>query len=252
MKILILAAGYGTRLYPLVKDTPKPLLDISGRPLIDYILDQVRTLEGLTEVFVVTNNKFFEVFQEWTKTHGQFSVPITVVNDGTRSPDDRLGSVGDIHFVIQQKKVNEDLLVIGGDNLFDEDFHGFFSFAKGKSPHAAIGVYDIHNIKDASKFGVVDTDKYGKIISFEEKPEKPKSSLIAMCVYYFPQPTLGLVSKYLGQSHKADKAGDYIKWISSQGDVYAFQFRGKWYDIGSIESYKEAQEKFVKRERKNQ
>ena len=245
MKVLILAAGYGTRLYPLVVDTPKPLLEVKGRYLIDYTLDKVGGLKGLSEVLVVTNNKFFEVFQNWAKEHAKFPAKITVINDGTKSPDDRLGSVGDINFVINDQEIKEDLLVVGGDNLFDDDLQEYFKFAQGRIPEATIGVYDIHNIKEATKFGVVDIDKYGKIISFEEKPEKPKSSLIAMCVYYFPKGKVGCVADYLKQSNKADKAGDYIRWLSQQGNVYAFQFRGKWYDIGSIEAYREAQEQFI-------
>lgn len=244
MKVLILAAGYGTRLYPLVVDTPKPLLEVQGKCLIDYSLDKVKNAEFLNEVLVVTNNKFYTVFQDWAKKHSQFPAPIKIINDGTKTPDDRLGSVGDIHFAIQQEKVQDDLLVIGGDNLFDDDLSKYFSFAGEKNPSATIGVYDIHSRKEATKFGVVDIDNYGKIISFEEKPEKPKSSLIAMCVYYFPKATVGLVAEYLKLSNKADKAGDYIKWLSQKHGVYAFQFKGKWYDIGSIESYHEAQEKF--------
>ena len=244
MKVLILAAGYGTRLYPLVVNTPKPLLEVKGKCLIDYSLDKVRNAKSLNEVLVVTNNKFFEVFKDWAKKHSKFPAPIKIINDGTKTPDDRLGSVGDIHFTIQQENIEDDLLVIGGDNLFDDDLSQYFAFAEEKNPAATIGVYDIHSLKDATKFGVVDIDNYGKIISFEEKPEKPKSSLIAMCVYYFPKATVGLVAKYLNESHKADKAGDYIKWLSQKNSVYAFQFRGKWYDIGSIESYREAQEKF--------
>src|SRR3989338_8733767 len=117
MKVLILAAGYGTRLYPLVKDTPKPLLKIGDKPLINYLLEKIGGLNGLTEVLVVTNNKFAAVFKEWAKKQKGYVVPITIINDGTETPDDRLGSVGDINFVLEKELVQEDLLVIGGDNL---------------------------------------------------------------------------------------------------------------------------------------
>ncbi|OGX27770.1 MAG: hypothetical protein A2787_06335 [Omnitrophica WOR_2 bacterium RIFCSPHIGHO2_01_FULL_48_9] len=245
MKVLILAAGYGTRLYPLVTDTPKSLLDVQGQPLINYIVRRVEKLSGLNEILVVTNNKFFKVFQNWAAAQTQCPVKIKIINDETKSPDDRLGSVGDIHFVIQQGSLKEDLLVVGGDNLFTDDLSQYFAFAHKKSPGITIGIYDIHDRKEARKFGVVDIDNYGRITSFEEKPEAPRSSLIAMCVYYFPQATVGLVAEYLKESIKADKAGDYIKWLCSKKEVYGFAFHGKWYDIGSIESYREAQEKFI-------
>lgn len=245
MRVLILAAGYGTRLYPLVKNTPKSLLDIQGQPLINYILKRVESLPELKEILVVTNNKFFKVFKKWAAAQKKCPVKIKIINDGTKSPDDRLGSVGDIHFTIRQESLRDDLLVVGGDNLFDDDLSRYFAFARERVPGVTIGVYDIKNRQESKKFGVVDIDKYGRITSFEEKPESPRSSLIAMCVYYFPQKTVGLVAEYLKESNKSDKAGDYIKWLCGKKDVYGFQFRGKWYDIGSIESYKEAQEKFA-------
>jgi glucose-1-phosphate thymidylyltransferase len=244
MKILVLAAGYGTRLYSLVKDTPKPLLLIDDRPLIDYILDKFKVIDGINEIIVVTNDKFYSHFLDWADRNNAYPCPIKVVNDGTSSPDDRLGSVGDINFVIKNCNVEDDLLVIGGDNLFDYSLNEYVEFAQKKNPHVTIGVYDIKNLDEASKFGVVEVDEEGRIVSFEEKPESPKSSLIAMCFYYFPKESLGFVENYLQITHKADKAGDYIHWLTDQKGVYGFKFQGKWYDIGSVESYQKAQEKF--------
>ena len=116
MKVLILAAGYGTRLYALVKDTPKPLLEIAGKPLIEYLLDKIDHVKDLNEVLVVTNNKFYTHFVNWAKAQKGFPAPIAVINDQTNSPEDRLGSVGDMHFVLRNHKVADDLLVMGGDN----------------------------------------------------------------------------------------------------------------------------------------
>ncbi len=226
-------------------NTPKPLLNIKGQPLINYILRKVEKLPGLKEILVVTNNKFYDVFEKWAAAQKKSPVKIKIINDQTKSPDDRLGSVGDIYFVIQKESLNDDVLVVGGDNLFDDNLSKYFTFAHEKRPGITIGIYDIKDRKESKKFGVVDIDKYGKITSFEEKPESPRSSLIAMCVYYFPKETIGLVAEYLQESRKADKAGEYIKWLCNKKNVYGFMFHGKWYDIGSIESYKEAQEKFT-------
>jgi glucose-1-phosphate thymidylyltransferase len=242
MKVLILAAGYGTRLAAVIKDTPKPLIPVNGRPLIDYIVMSLKNIPTLSEILVVTNNKFTPNFEQWAKTHKDLK--IRVVNDGTNTPEERLGSVGDIHFVWQKEKEMDDWLVIGGDNLFDQNLKEFMELAIKKTPAVTIGVFDIHDKNAATKFGVIGLDKNEKVISFEEKPADPKSSLITMCLYYFPKHTISYLSEYLGESKSLDTAGSYIQWLSQEKEVYGFQFGGKWYDIGSIESLNEAKEHF--------
>jgi glucose-1-phosphate thymidylyltransferase len=244
MKALILAAGYGTRLAAVAKDTPKPLLDVAGRPLIDWSLRKLKPVKGLTEIVVVSNNKFYGKFIEWAKTHPD--VKIRIVNDGTNSPEERLGSVGDINFVWSKEKELDDWLILGGDNIFDQDFNVFMEFAKSKSSAVTIGLYDIKDIAGATKFGVCAIDNNDKVISFEEKPAQPKSSLISMLLYYFPKEAVGYISEYQKESNALDAAGSYTKWLSEKKNVYGFQFDGKWYDIGSIESLKEAQDYFQK------
>lgn len=246
MKVLILAAGYGTRLYPLITNTPKPLLEIAGQPLVNHLVDKMAKLPGLKEIIVVTNAKFYDHFIQWGKNLKPAPAPVAVVNDGTDSPDNRLGSVGDLKFALDHHPVNDDLLILGGDNLFDASLNEFHDFARKREPHVTIGLYDIGQKEEATAFGVVAVDGEGRVTSFEEKPEKPRSSLIAMCCYYIPKTALRTVAEYLAQTKKADKAGDYIRWLSENKKVYGFKFRGKWYDIGSIESYHEAQASFSK------
>ncbi len=242
MKVLILAGGYGTRLAAVAKDTPKPLLPVNSRPLIDYILSSIKTIQSLTEVVVVTNNKFCMHFEKWALTHKD--VKIRIVNDGTNAPEERLGSVGDIHFIWKNEKELNNWLIVGGDNLFDQNLQEFMNFAMKQAPAMTIGVYDIHDKQAANKFGVIGLDNNNKVISFEEKPENPKYSLITMCLYYFPKETLTYLQEYLSQSKSLDAAGSYIQWLSEKKNVYGFQFNGKWYDIGSIESLNEAQKHF--------
>jgi len=242
MKVLILAAGYGTRLASVIKDTPKPLIPVNSRPLIDHILLMLNGLPELTEVVVVTNNKFHKNFIEWA--HGHSNINIRIVNDGTNSPEDRLGSVGDINFVWKNETTLDDWLIIGGDNLFDQNLADFMSTARKRAPAITIGAFDIHDMQAASKFGVIAIDQDQKVISFEEKPGIPKSSLITMCLYYFPATTLSYLNEYLAESKALDAAGSYIKWLSEKKNVYGFQFSGKWYDIGSVESLQEAQKYF--------
>ncbi|MBF0385767.1 MAG: nucleotidyltransferase family protein [Candidatus Omnitrophica bacterium] len=242
MKVLVLAAGYGTRLYSIVKDTPKALLPINNKPLLNYTIDKIKGIKDLSEIVVVTNNKFEGIFKSWAKGLN-IKKQVTILNDGTNTPDDRLGSIGDIKFSLDNHKIDEDLLIVGGDNLFDFDIAKYIDFAKIKQK-ICIGVYDIHNLEEAKLFGVVAVDSQSLVTSFEEKPDQPKSTLIAMCFYYLPRNTLSLLPQYLRESGKADKAGDYIKWLHKKTEVYGFEFTGKWFDIGSVESYHEAQENF--------
>ena len=245
MKALILAAGYGTRMYPLIKDLPKALLAVQGKPIIHYILNTIKNLSGLNEVLVVTNNKFCSIFEKWAQEQqAAFPHNIRIINDGTDTPEQRLGSIGDIRFALKQAQVADDVLVVGSDNLFNFNLQEFIQFSQQKSPDVSIGLYDIHSLTEATKFGVVGLDGQEKINSFEEKPQQPKSTLIAMCFYYLPKKSLGLIEQYLVESKKSDTAGDYIRWLYQKNNVYGFKFSGKWYDIGSIEAYQDAEEHF--------
>ena len=247
MDILILGAGYGTRLYPLIKDTPKPLLPVADRPLIDHTLRKLEAVSDVRRVIVVTNDKFYGHFKHWAQNDYAFRWPVVVVNDHTTCPENRLGSVGDIDFVLQQEDIRDDLLIIGGDNIFDFNLKDYLEFSRDHCRHISIGLYDIGHVSEASKFGVVAIDPQHRVISFEEKPAQPKSSLIAMCCYFLPAETLDCVNQYLKSSDKSDKAGDFIRWLSMERTVYGFQFQGTWFDIGSIEAYHAAQKRFGER-----
>jgi glucose-1-phosphate thymidylyltransferase len=244
MKALILAAGYGTRLASIIKDIPKPLIPVGHRPLIDYVVDKLADIKPLSEIVVVSNNKFTSHFQKWAASRS--GLKIRIVNDTTNTPEERLGSVGDIRFVWQKESSLQDWLIIGGDNLFDGNLSHFMDSAISKSPAMSIGVYDIKETQAATKFGVVAVDANQKIISFQEKPKNPATSLIAMCLYYFPKQTLDYLKEYLSESKAVDAAGSYIQWLSEKKNVYGFQFSEKWYDIGSVESLNDARNHFNK------
>lgn len=248
MKALILAAGYATRLYPLTKEHPKALLKVKGKPIIDYIIKKIAAVEGVDEIIVVTNRKFILQFKDWLRRKKIAPGRITLVDDLTKDNATRRGAIGDINFVIRKKKIKDDLIVIGGDNLFDGTLHGFLRLAAGHPGYPVIGAYDIKDIKEAQRYGLVKLDRDGKVTDFQEKPKQPKSTLAAMCLYYFPASRLCLVKEYLNKRkaiHKSDATGLYIDWLRKRLAVYAFVFGGLWYDIGDKKFYSEARKKFA-------
>lgn len=245
MKALILAAGYATRLYPLTKKYPKPLLGVKGRPIINYIVDKLAAVAGIDEICIVTNSKFIPVFRQWAKSI-KSARKITLINDLTYSNQDRLGAIGDINFVIKKLKINDHLLVVGGDNLFSGSLKGFLNFSAKKEPAVSIGVFRLKQKKDASRYGVVKLDTRRKVISFEEKPEKPQSRLVAMCLYYIPKGRLTLINEYIrSEKIKTDATGSYIAWLKQKTDVYGYVFNGAWFDIGDYKYLNAAKKSFA-------
>ncbi len=246
MKALILAAGYATRLYPLTKEYPKPLLKVERKPIIDFIIDKLETIDEIDEIIVVTNSKFISQFRKWRQKL-RTQKRINLVDDLTKSNLDRRGAIGDIDFTIDKKRIKGDLLVIGGDNLFDGDLKDFLLFAKANQNSPVIGAYNIRNRLNAKKYGVVKLDKNNRVIDFKEKPKNPESTLVAMCLYYFPKERLGLIKEYLkNKIKKTDATGLYIEWLRKKLPIYGFVFNGRWYDIGDYKFYNEAKQAFAK------
>ncbi len=244
MKAIILAAGYATRLYPITKDYPKPLLQVGGKPIIDHIIEKIERLKEVDEILVVTNSRFYRHFEDWSMGL-KVKKPVVVVDDLTRNLDDRRGAVGDMHFVIQKRKLRDDLLVLGGDNIFDEGLEGFVAYAKASEPNPVMGAYDIKKRQQASKYGVLKMDATNRITGFQEKPKHPESTLIAMCLYYFNKARAGLVDEYMrARRGKHDAVGFYIEWLIKKLPVYAYVFSGRWFDIGDHKCYRQAKRRF--------
>jgi len=244
MKALVLAAGYATRLYPLTIEYPKPLLKVGKKHIIDYIIEKLDTLEEIDEIIVVTNSKFIPHFRRWAKNI-KIRKSLSLVDDLTTSLDDRRGAIGDMHFAINKKRIKDNLMVIGGDNLFSGDLAEFLHFSKIHKNSPVIGVYDIGDKKAAKNYGVVKVDHKGKITDFQEKPISPRSTLVAMCLYYFPGAKLDLISDYITRkAGKHDATGFYIDWLSKKTQVFGFVFKGRWFDIGDHKFYNQAKEGF--------
>ncbi|MEY8292036.1 nucleotidyltransferase family protein [Carnobacteriaceae bacterium 52-44] len=247
MKGLILAAGYATRLYPLTKNTPKPLLEVAGKTILDYIVKRMDKVEEIDEIIIVTDDKFTSNFEEWTKTAIEnYTKEFTVVNDGTDTNDNRLGAIGDIQYVIEQLDLEDDLMVVAGDNIFDFELVDFATYFKQVDSDCTT-VYQEENEEQLKRAGIVELDNDSKVLSFEEKPENPKSNFAVPAFYLYKKETLSKFKEYLAEGHDPDAPGHFIPFLISQKPVHAFHFKGRRYDIGTIESYERVQDIFENR-----
>jgi glucose-1-phosphate thymidylyltransferase len=242
MKVVLLAAGYATRLRPLTDELPKQLLPVGGRPMLDWILDKVRELDEVDEVHLVTNSHFVEQFRRWAAPAG-----VLVHDDGTRTNEDRLGAVGDLRLTIERAALDVDLLVLAGDNLFDFGLPGFVEFARSRGTASALAVYDCGDLELATHMGIVELDDASRVVYFVEKPSDPPSTLASTATYFFPREHVPLVERYLGQGHPPDNIGSFLGWLSQQKPVYGYRFEGRWYDIGNHAQLLEADNRLRER-----
>jgi len=240
MKVIVLAAGYATRLWPLTLNRPKPLLLIGKHPMLEHIIARLRPIKEINDIYVITNTKFVKNFKEWKKSY-KCSKRISVIDDKMKTLKERRGSIGDTLFAIENKKIKDGTIVVAGDNLFDFDLGDFVRTAKKNSPSATIGLFDIRDKVLAREYGIVALDHNSKVVSFEEKPKKPKSTLAAMCFYYFPKEKLNAIKIYRKDGNPLDLAGSFIKWLAKKEDVYGYVFKGRWLDIGDKKSLKKAE-----------
>ena len=231
MKAIILAGGYATRLQPLTDDLSKCLLPVGGKPMVDWILGRIRDVEEIDEVHVVTNSRFAHDFQRWA----MFKDGVTVHDDGTSSNDDRLGAVGDIAFTLDRAGIDDDVLVIAGDNLFDYDLEDFVAFVRGKRVASAVAVHDVGDLRLASQYGIVEVAGDGRIVDFVEKPAEPPSTFAATATYIYHREHVPLVGQYLAEGNAPDQAGSFVAWLQAREPVYAYRFTGSWLDIGDRE-----------------
>ena len=241
MDVIILAAGYATRLYPLTLEKAKPLLEVAGKPIIEWGLDTLANVPGLGTIYIVTNDKFANDFQAWADRYQrrQLQFKLKIINDGSKSDDDKLGAIGDINFVITRESLTKsDLLIVAGDNLFSESLADFIEYAK--KTEATVAVYDVGDIEKIKKYGNITIDSGGVITHFEEKPEKAQSTLAAVALYYYSRETIPLLTTYLAAGNNPDQPGRFVQWLYTRKPVKTFQIKGKWLDIGSKETLKEA------------
>lgn len=240
MKCLILAAGYATRLYPLTENFPKPLLQVGEKTILDWLVDDIDTAGLVDEYVVISNHKYAHHFEDWAKTK---AMKVTVVDDGTSSNETRLGAVKDIQFAIDTLGLDDEMLVIAGDNVLDFSLTRFLAYAKEKGTSCIMRYYEGAQQK-LVKCGVVQVDEQDRILGMEEKPAQPKSNWCCPPFYYYTREDARLVAKGIEAGCGTDAPGSYIAWLCTQTPVYAMEMPGKRFDVGNLESYQKIREEY--------
>ena len=237
MKCLILAAGYATRLYPLTENFPKPLLKVGDKTILDHLIDDIKQNCQISEFAVVTNHKFAPIFEEWAPEG------VTVVDDGTSTNETRLGAVRDIQFAIEALNIDDDLLVIAGDNVLDFSFAKFTRYAQQKASSCIMRYYEPEPAR-LSRSGVVQIDEDDRVLSMQEKPQEPKSNWCCPPFYIYSRSDVSKVSQAIAEGCAIDAPGSFISWLCTKSPVYSMEMPGKRYDIGNLESYKQVCETY--------
>lgn len=240
MKCLILAAGYATRLYPLTENFPKPLLEVGGKTILDWLIDDIETAGQVDEYVVISNHKFAAHFENWAADRRE---KITVVDDGTSTNETRLGAVKDIQFAMEALDIDDNLLVIAGDNLLDFSLTGFIDYAVQKQASCLMRFYEADEQK-LLKCGVVTIDQDDRILQMTEKSPNPATHWCCPPFYYYTKADARLVAKGIEAGCGTDAPGSYMAWLCQQTKVYAMEMPGKRYDIGNLESYRAVQAEY--------
>lgn len=235
MKCVILAAGYATRLYPLTENFPKPLLKVGEKTILDWLIDDIGDMAD--EFVVISNHKFAQIFKDWARPG------ITVVDDMTSTNETRLGAVCDIKYAIDQLGLDDDLLVIAGDNVLDFSLRKFITYAREKGTSCIMRYFE-HDTTTLSKRGIVSFDADDRVIEMEEKPAQPKTQWCCPPFYYYTREDARLVGDGIKAGCGTDAPGSYISWLCSQTTVHAMEMPGSRYDIGNLESYRKVQETY--------
>lgn len=237
MKAIILAAGYATRLYPLTLNTPKALLPIGKKPIIDYIVDEINGLPEVDGIFVVSNDKFYNGFMDWVAGSSS-KIPVKVLNDGTTDDSNKKGAIGDIAFTINSENIDDELLIIAGDNFFTFSLKEYYDFYKSTGGDCVCAKI-INDAARLRQMAVAQVDEQSRITVLEEKPAEPKSNLAVYAAYFYKKETVPLFEKYLSEGNKPDAPGYFPEWLYKRGDVFVYKMNGECFDIGTPEMYAE-------------
>jgi glucose-1-phosphate thymidylyltransferase len=235
MKAVVLAGGYATRMWPITRNRPKMFLPIGDGTVIDTIFEDLEADDRIDEVFVSTNERFAEDFESYI-AESPFEKPTLSVEE-TVEEDEKFGVVGALAQLFEREGVEDDVLVVAGDNLISFDLPDFVDFFYEKDAPSIVA-YDVGSKERASSYGIVDLDG-DRVVDFQEKPENPASTLASIACYAYPAEVVPLFQEYLSDDNNPDEPGWFVQWLKDRRDVYAFSFDGAWFDIGTPESYLE-------------
>lgn len=244
MKCILLCAGYATRLFPLTENFPKALLEVGGQTILDYILKGVNEVKEVDQIYVITNDRYYNHFLSWKEEKNNI-IPIEVINDYTKSNDDRLGAIGDIWYTISQKNIDDDLLIIAGDNLFNYSLADAVDYFKDIK-NAVVCSKPSDDKEFLKSVAIAKLDDNNKIIELIEKPENPESNIVVYATYLYPKNVIPLIKQYLDEGNKPDAPGYFLQYLYKIQDVYAYNFNGNCFDVGTHESLKLANDLYNK------
>lgn len=231
MKCLILAAGYATRLYPLTENFPKPLLDVGGKPILDWLIDDLKTAGKIDEFIVISNHRFARFFEEWAAN----KEAVTVVDDGTSTNETRLGAVCDVQYAIDELGLDDDLMVLAGDNVLDFSLTKFLAYCLDKKTSCVMRYWE-EKKETLSKRGVLELSG-NRVISMEEKPAHPKTQWCCPPFYFYTKEDAKKITAAIADGCGTDAPGSFIAWLCGRSPVYAMEMPGSRYDVGNLESY---------------
>jgi glucose-1-phosphate thymidylyltransferase len=233
MKVVLLAGGYATRLWPLTKNTPKALLEVGERTIMEHVLHLLEKIPSVSGIYLTTNEKFAPNFRKFLETW-KGSKPIEVVVENTRSNSKKYGTVGGLLHLLRKGLLNERVMVMAADNVFDSSVLELLN-SMAQADEDAVILHDTKDLEIAKSYGVCKVDASGLIVDFEEKPEKPKSALVSTGCYVLRRETLAMMPEYEASGGGMDRMGDFIKWLVSKRRVRGHVYAGKWFDIGTHE-----------------
>jgi len=239
MQCAILCAGFATRLYPLTETIPKHLLPVAGRPVLDYVVERLAAV-GIDRGVLVTNRTFVDQFHGWAAKE-PLAANLQILDDKATSNENRLGSIGDLQFALTQGGIQDDFLVVNGDNLFTFALDGMLETFRRLGN--TIALYDVGSESETAKMGVADCDAVGRVIAFREKPPVPGTTVASIGIYVYRAEVRSLVDRYLAEGNSADKTGSFVEWLHQEVPVFGHRIRaedGLWFDIGSHEQYDES------------
>lgn len=240
MKAILLGAGYATRLGELTKNKPKALLELQkGKPIIDYIMEKLEKIPAIDEAILVSNSKFYGQFCEWANSK-TWRIPVNVLDDGTSSNETRLGAIGDIIFAIENKNIDDEVIILATDNLFTFELSDLYNKYKKVDTDMVVGKFFEDKSELANRFAVAKIDENGKIINIVEKPAVPETNIGIYAIYLYKKETLKLFKPYKEMGYLMDAPGNFVSYLYTVKPVHTYLFEGQALDVGTPESYAEA------------